>query len=104
MNINIKAVNFELTPEINDYLNKKLSSLDKFVKEGDEGAYANVELGKSTNRRKNGNIFFTEINFKIDNEDMRVRADEESLIASMDKAKDKALEVLRERKGRKKDH
>lgn len=104
MRNNIKAVNFEITAEIKSYLEKKLSALDKFVKEGDEAAYADVEIGKTTNRKKNGNIFFTEINFKINNEDMRARAEEESLIASMDKAKDRALEVIRERMGRKKDH
>ncbi len=103
INKNIKASNIELTPDISNYLDKKLEALEKFTKD-DDGSYVNAEIGKLTNKHKSGNIFFTELNFRIDNEVMRARAEGDSLIYSMDKAKDKALEILRERKGRKKDH
>ena len=104
INVNIKATDIELTPQISDYLNKKIASLEKFVSENDEAAYADVEIGRTTNHHRTGNVYFTEINFKIANENMRARAEGDSLISSMDKAKDKALEVLREKKGRQKDH
>jgi ribosomal subunit interface protein len=99
MNINVKATGIELTPEISAYLDKKLSALEKFVT-NDTGATANIELGRTTNKQKNGEIFFTEINFNIRNIESRVTAYGDSLMASMDKAKDLALERLRTEKGR----
>ena len=33
MNTNIKATNMELTGAINDYVNKRLSGIEKFIKE-----------------------------------------------------------------------
>lgn len=104
MNTNIKATNMELTPEIRDYLGKKLASLEKFVTPDDTGAMANVEIGRDTNKHQNGNIFFTEINFNIRHIDFRVKAYGDSLMASMDKAKDLALERLRTEKEKSIDH
>jgi len=98
LNVNIKATNIEITPDITDYLTKKLSALEKFIKESDSGAEAKVEIGKTTNHQLNGNIFFTEINFHIDDRDFRVRSELDSLMASMDKAKDLALLELRKNK------
>ncbi|HBM45624.1 MAG: hypothetical protein UT05_C0005G0055 [Parcubacteria group bacterium GW2011_GWF2_38_76] len=98
MNINIKGTGIELIPEIYNYLSKKLSALGKFVTDDDTGACANVEIGKTTNKQKNGEIFFTEINFTVRGIDSRVKAYGDSLMSSMDKAKDLALEKLRTEK------
>jgi ribosomal subunit interface protein len=98
MNTNIKATGIELTPEIYDYLGKKIQSLEKFVTEEDTGANAQVEIGKTTNKQKSGDIYFTEINFTIRNIDFRVKALGDSLMSSMDRAKDLALERLRTEK------
>lgn len=104
LNVNIKATGIELTPEISSYLNKKISALQKFITDEDTGAFANIEIGKMTNHHKLGNIFFTEINFRIGNEDFRIKAQGESLISSMDGAKDMALEAVRRDKDKKTDH
>ncbi|HRY62676.1 MAG TPA: ribosome-associated translation inhibitor RaiA [Candidatus Paceibacterota bacterium] len=104
MNINIKGTGIELTPEIRSYLDKKIASLEKFVTEEDTGATANIEIGKTTNKHKSGIIFFTEINFTIRKADLRVKAFGDSLMASMDKAKDMALERLRTEKDRTASH
>lgn len=104
MNTNIKGTGIELTTEIRSYLDKKLAALEKFVTDDDTGACANVEIGKTSNKHQSGNIFFTEINFTIRDIDFRVKAFGDSLMASMDKAKDLALERLRTEKGKTTDH
>lgn len=98
MNINIKCTGIELTPEIRDYLNKKISALEKFVTEDDTGASVNADVGKTSNKHKCGEIFFTELICKIRKVDFTVMAYGDSLMASMDKAKDMALEILRKEK------
>ena len=101
LNINIKATGIELTSEISDYLNKKVAPLNKFIREDDNNASAQIEIGRETNHHKTGNIFFTEINFRIDGKDFRARAVGDSLMSSMDKAKDIALETVRGEKDKK---
>ena len=53
MNINIKATNIDLTSEIRDYLNKRLSSLEKLLPT-DKETNIFVELGKESNHHQNG--------------------------------------------------
>lgn len=102
LNINIKTTGVELTAEISNYLNKKIEPLNKFVKESDNEAHAQIEIGKETNHHKAGKIFFTEINFRINGKDFRARANGDSLMSSMDDAKDIALKLAREDKDKKK--
>ena len=61
MNIKIRSVNFEITPAIDDYISKKISSLEKFL-EVSEGAICEVEIGRTTMHHKSGDIFKAEIN------------------------------------------
>ncbi|MEI6296911.1 MAG: HPF/RaiA family ribosome-associated protein [bacterium] len=104
MNVNIKALGVELTPEITAYLKKKFSSLDKFVKDGDNDAHADIEIGKTTNHHNQGNIFFTEINFRVYGKNFNAKCQGESLMASIDKTKDVALEEIRKHKDILTDH
>jgi ribosomal subunit interface protein len=57
MNIIIKATNFELIPSLQDYIEKRLSPLEKII--GSQ-AQVSVEVGKTTNHHKNGDVFKTE--------------------------------------------
>lgn len=87
MKINIKTVNFELTPSISNYLEEKLNSLDKFLPR-DESISADVELAKTTNHHQKGDIFKTEINLKTPGRFIRVAAEEWDLRVAIDIAKD----------------
>jgi ribosomal subunit interface protein len=64
MNIKIRSVNFDLTPAINDYVNKKISSLGKFITNQNE-VLCDVEIGRTTQHHKSGEIFRAEINMDI---------------------------------------
>ena len=50
MKINIKATGIELTPAISHYATKKVSSLEKYVRQKD--AVAQIEIGPSITRRE----------------------------------------------------
>lgn len=101
ININVKVTGLELSSEASVYLDKKISSLNKFVKDNDTGAEANIEVGKETSRHNKGDIFFTEINGTIGGKKIRARANGNSLSSSINKAKDVAVKLLRTEKDKK---
>lgn len=89
MRINsIKATLMELTPEIADYARKRIIMLDKVVSRDDESARASIEVGKTTEHHKEGNLFFAEFNVHIAGKDFRVVAEKDELFAAIDEAKD----------------
>ena len=65
MQIKIKATNLALTPSISDYAKKRVEMLEKFIAEGSENALIKVEVGKTTQHHKRGEIFRAEINASI---------------------------------------
>lgn len=88
MNINLKATNIELTPAINDYLEKKVKELEKFIRLKDESVQAWVEIGKITNHHKKGDVFRAEIQIHLPHYGKGVRAEaiHEALNAAIDDA------------------
>ncbi len=59
MSITITALNIETTPALRDYIEKRLSGLSKFT-QGEPTV--TVEIGKSTNHHKQGDIFEAKVN------------------------------------------
>ncbi len=88
MNITIKATAIELTPAIRDYVEKRLQPLEKFFPEESNQAQLSVEVGKTTNHHKQGDVFRTEININSSHEKYRAVSELSDLFASIDEAKD----------------
>lgn len=88
MTINFKGTNIKLTPEISNYLNKRLEGLEKFLpKEG--GAFiADIELGKSSNRHKTGDIFRAEINIHLGGKAFRAVSESRDPYSAIDLMRD----------------
>lgn len=86
MRINIKATGMELTPAISDYVDKKISSLDKYIK--NEDAVAQVEVGKSTQHHKSGEVFRAEVHVTGAGLDIYAASEAEDLYAAIDLVKD----------------
>lgn len=61
MNIKIRSKNFEITPAIDDYVTKRIASLEKFLDIKD-ATLCEVELGRTTTHHKSGDIFKAEVN------------------------------------------
>ena len=99
MNTNIKATNMELTEAINDYVNKRLSGISKFIKGGNFSA--NVEVGKTTNHHKQGDVFRAEFNIEISGEKFYTFSEKEDLYVAIDDAKEEIVRQITSKKDKK---
>ncbi|MFZ2522620.1 MAG: ribosome-associated translation inhibitor RaiA [Minisyncoccia bacterium] len=101
MQIKIRSKNFELTPSIEDYVNRKISSLEKFFGHRDN-VLCEVEIGKTTEHQKSGDIFRTEVNMVIPGDgQVFAVANESDLYASIDVVRDEAEREILTRKNKK---
>lgn len=94
MKINIKATNIELTPSISDYVEKKLSALSKHLEKDHADAVAHVEVGKSTQHHRSGNIFRAEVHLIGTGLDLYAFSEQEDLYAAIDIMKDEIMQSL----------
>jgi ribosomal subunit interface protein len=88
MKLNIKATNIALTPEISDYLDKRLQGIEKFLPEDQESFTVNVELGKTTEHHQTGDIFRAEITIYIGGRNFRAVSENIDLYSAIDDMKD----------------
>jgi ribosomal subunit interface protein len=94
---NIKATNIEMTDELHDYIEKKLSAARKFVKqESVERIY--VDVAKSTNHHKQGDIYKAEFNVVIDGTKFNAASETEDIYASIDDAASELVRQITEKK------
>lgn len=93
MKVNTKATGISLTPAISEYIQKKISALEKFYK-NDEEILVNIEVGKISNRHKSGDIFRAEIHLvKSRGNEYYAAVEKDDLYAAIDEIKD---EIIRE--------
>jgi ribosomal subunit interface protein len=100
INTNIKATNVELTGAINDYVNKRLEGIKKFIKEGDK-AVIQVEVGKTTNHHKQGDVFRAEFNIEISGNKFYAFSEKEDLYVSIDDVKAEIVRQISSNKDKK---
>lgn len=102
MQIIFKKKDFEITPSIQDYVQKKMETLEKFLKSfGEEKMIADVELGKSTGRQKSGEIFRAEINLNLGGKMFRAESEQEDLLAAIDEVRDDLEQEIKKFKEKK---
>jgi putative sigma-54 modulation protein len=100
MNTNIKATNIELTEAISDYVNKRVASLEKFSRGAEMSSY--VEVGKTTNHHKQGDVFKAEFDIKIAGTQFFAMSEQSDLYAAIDDAKEEIVRKITHSKDRKK--
>ncbi len=93
MKINTKLTGIVSTPAISEYLEKRISSLGKFVGD-DQSVIVDVEIGKTSNHHKHGDIFMAEINLHGKGRNLRAVAEKDDLYAAIDVAKDEMVREL----------
>jgi len=98
MDINIKATNIALTPDISDYLDKRLKSFEKYIDPEDTSVLLSVEVGKTTDHHQSGDIFRAEINLHISGGDFRAVSEQGTLYNAIDEAKEEMTRELRRHK------
>ena len=100
MNINIKTTNISLTPAISEYITKRMVNVEKFF-EFDTSAKCDIELARTTNHHKNGDVFRAEVHIIAKYKNIYASSEKEDLYIAIDNVKD---EVLREVKSSKEKH
>lgn len=95
MILNIKATKTTLTPSLREYVEKKLKPLDKLIGGDDDSAAVKVEIGRTSNHHKKGEVYRAEIKIALGKKDLYAEASDEDIYAAIDAVKD---EVMRELK------
>ena len=103
MRINLLGKNIELTPEIEDYVSKKVTNLSKLlVKIEEEGGETNInfEVSKATKHHQKGVIFHADCKINLGGENFYSSADEEDLYAAVDAVKESLFREISKNKDR----
>ena len=93
MKLNIKASGLELTPAISDYIQEKMSMLDKYL--GDlKVIQADFEVELTTKHHLKGEIFRAEANLSVPGDLLRTEKTEKDLYKAIDKVKDHLQDMI----------
>ena len=95
----IKGTNMELTAAIKDYVERRLSSLER-LSEKYSPCDVMVEVGKTSRHHQKGEVFFAEFNLTIPGAQLRATSTQDDLYAAIDDAKDELKRQLVDRKER----
>lgn len=101
MKKNIKFINITSTPAIEEYVNKKVDALDKFIDPNDTSVFCDVEIGKISRHHKTADVFKAELNLHIAGLYLNAKEESEDLYASIDIVKDEMEREIISRKERK---
>jgi putative sigma-54 modulation protein len=85
MQVKITGKNIELTEAIQNYVEKKISGLEKFY---DKIIRAQVVLGLETNHHLKGKIYFCECKLEVPGNDLFANKNEKDLYKAIDKIRD----------------
>ena len=100
MKINIKATGIKLTPAISSYVNKKISSIEKYFDKHSSDVVAQVEVGKSTKHHKTGDVFRAEVHIIGGGLDLYAVSEKDDLYAAIDILKDELVHNVVQSKGK----
>lgn len=100
MKINLKSTNLAVTPEISDYLDKRLEAAEKFLPKDYGACMADVELGRTTRHHQTGDIFRAEVNILIGKKSFRAVSENQDLFSAIDAVKDEITRALGADKGK----
>ena len=89
MHIDIQSKDLELTEPLKEYVEKKIGSLDRYLKRFDQDVLlAEVELARTTQHHKQGDVFYAEVNLKVPGKLLRATHKDDDIRKSIDKVKD----------------
>lgn len=98
MEIKTKTTDYELTPDVENYLREKLGAVQKLLS-SDMGVRCEVTLGKAVSSSKHGEIWFVDCAvIPTAGDRVHAYARAETIAAAIDKAKDEVLQQLRKGK------
>ncbi len=103
MRINLQAKNMELTSAIKDYVEKRVTNLEKLLSKIEQNGgevQVNFEVSKSTNHHKAGEIYHAHCSVDTNGGNFYASADTEDLYASIDQVRDTLFNEIGKSKDR----
>ena len=102
MKITIKQTNLENTPALIGYINKKLGSLSKFLKEagGKTEPFLYLEIARNTKHHHSGNVFTTEAKLVLPRQTLFAKHSDIDIRAAIDILKNKLSQEIKKYKER----
>ena len=97
----LKGTGLELTPAIEAAADKIVEALDKLTDPSDTSAIVEIEVARTTNHHRSGDIFRAEVNFHSRHGNLRVEAEKSDLYVALTTVKDEIVETLRSKKSKK---
>lgn len=98
ININIKSKNFEMTPEIEEYINSKISSVEKFLQVSqEENVLVEFEVEQSTHHQK-GEVYRAEANLSVKGTLVRGESTDFDVRTAIDTVRDQIEKQIRRSK------
>jgi putative sigma-54 modulation protein len=105
MKISIKATNLDLTPSIVNYIEDKISSVEKFLEKFESKSEIEVfvEIARTTNHHRKGDVFRAEANMELPGRVLRADHEDWDVRVAIDNVKDKLQGEVKKYKGIKND-
>lgn len=102
MRLQIKATGFELTPVLQQLVEKKFNNLSKFLAkwEVNRELFLRVEVAKNTKHHNKGMVWYAEANLDLPQKILRIEETNEDMLAAIDKLKDRLKNDLLKVKGK----
>ena len=97
METRIKTTDYQMVSGVETYLDERLAAIEKLIGANDDGARAEVEIGRST-AHESGDVYFAEINVILKGGNIRSTSKASSVNAAIDEVRDGIVEQLRKRK------
>lgn len=98
-NITVKRTNFEQSAAVQEVLEKRLATLEKFLPEGETMLVCDVELEKQAGQ-ETGRIFRAEINLQVGGTLLRAEATAERMEDAIEQAKNELKSELTRANGK----
>lgn len=98
--INLKVTNMRMTPDVEEYVNKKLAKIEHLTENLQEEVILRVEVGKTTAHHEHGQIYRAEIQARVLGKDLRAVSEREDLLSAIDEAKDEFIREITHWKGK----
>ncbi len=98
MKYNLFVKGIDKTEAIENYLDKKLATLDHLMPKGEEDTMAEVEIGKTTRHHNKGDVFRAEVKIRLAHKNIYVASEKDDLYAAIDEMRDEAASAITTRK------
>lgn len=101
MKYNVKATGVSLTPALDQYIERRIKAIAKFVDKSDESAIADVEVGKISDHHRSGEIFRAEINIALAHQPLlRAEVTEYDIYNAVNAAKNEIIRQIKSSKNK----